>query len=113
MLLYAHWEGFIKHTAELYIWFFSQQRGSVADYKSNFIALAFQSRIREAGQSTKMRQHRELVDCFLEGKDISMSGISPENEIRASNLSSEVLQEILETIGIEDDNYWCLSLLQK
>ena len=65
LILYAHWEGFIKISAREYIKFLNDQKISCSDMTDNFVTLSVKSIICDAGKSNKSSKHFEVVNKLL------------------------------------------------
>lgn len=104
-LLYAHWEGFIKAASRAYLEFVASQRLRYEELSPNFIALSARSLLNQAAESSKARTHITLTEFFL--NDLSKrSNIPYNNGIETkSNLSSEVLRNIVDTLGLDYTDY--------
>lgn len=104
-LLYAHWEGFIKAAGRAYLEFVHFQRLTYRQIAPNFVALGAAGLLHKATNTTKIRAHLDLVGFFFEnlGERCALpyrDGISTK-----SNLSSDVLREIVETLGLEYEEF--------
>lgn len=104
-LLYAHWEGFVKAVAELYLEFVRMQRCKNCELTSNFLAVIMRSQLRAAADSNKIAAHIALVDYFrLHGE--TRSGLPTKKVVRTeANLSSKVFLEVLAVLGIDSSAY--------
>lgn len=103
-LLYAHWEGFIKNSANAYVNFIAS-RGEVARrIQDCFIALSIKAKITEMGASGKSSVAVPVITHLLEAMDKPVSlpkaGITAE-----SNLSSDVFTNIAGWIGVDTARY--------
>jgi hypothetical protein len=99
-LLYAHWEGFVKKCASNYLEFVSYQRHNCDDLATNFLVLAAR-KASDTTKSTDMTVGMRLADFYLNcaGKQ---ARIPFRNVINTkSNLSSEVLKDILSVVGLD------------
>jgi len=104
-LLYAHWEGFIKAAAKNYLEFVASQRLKINELSVNFIALSARKILLEASCSKKIKQHIALTDFFRNGlQDKSSLPYKDAINTRA-NLSSDVLREIIEILGLDYSPY--------
>lgn len=105
LLLYAHWEGFIRNAAENYLRFVA--KGLNCDELSHpFIALALRGEIAKDRETAKTSVfYANVVEFMLEG--LSHPAKIPYKDIikAEDNLKSEVLKEILITIGIDYSPY--------
>ncbi|HZQ20816.1 MAG TPA: MAE_28990/MAE_18760 family HEPN-like nuclease [Terriglobales bacterium] len=104
-LLYAHWEGFIKAAAEIYLEFVCMQRCKNSELAASMLAIMVRSKLHAAHASKKIAAHLELVDFFREQME-ERSTLPHKNVIRTdANVSSTVLLEILGTLGLDSDQY--------
>ena len=111
LFLYAHFEGFIKESAEAYIELVSRQGLAYERLKTNFVAIGARSAIREAGSSNLMRLHMGVVE-FLTYNQGNKAGFSPDKTIDTeSNVSAKVFINILDTVGIHVDDYFSVRML--
>ncbi len=104
-LLYAHWEGFVKEVSEAYVDYISRLGLNYCQLRPNFVALAMRGRISECGGTRKTSIHLKLVDFFLteyngRAQFPREGGINTE-----SNLRSNVLKEIMVTLGLDFSLY--------
>lgn len=103
-LIYAHWEGFIKACANAYLQFVAMQRLKHDELAVNFIALSMRPMLMGAFQSKKSKDHIEVVRFFLDDMP-SRSSIPYKNVVSTQNLSSTVLQNIVEMLGLDYSAY--------
>jgi hypothetical protein len=104
-LLYAHWEGFVKATAEAYLEFVCMQRCKNSELAGNMLAIMVRSKLRTAEASKRIAAHREVVD-FFRTRMHERATLPFKNIIRTdANLSSTVLLDILNTVGVDASQY--------
>lgn len=107
-LLYAHWEGFVKEAAVGYLEFVSRRRLPLRELRTNFVALAIRGSIVAASNAKKVRPQREMVDKVLDNLEQALPIDSVAAIDTEANLSSIVLQDILEAVGVEYGPSWQL-----
>jgi hypothetical protein len=104
-LLYAHWEGFVKAAAEIYLQFVAMQRCRNSELTDSMLAIVLRSKFLAAERSKKITIHTTVVEffrtqmqrqCSLPYKDV----VSTE-----ANLSSTVFLEILHCLGLSPADY--------
>ena len=110
-LLYAHWEGFVRKAATAYISYVATRGQRLRDLTPNFVALGLRGQIRDAGASSSPILHTELVTKLISGlgDNADLQWRSAVNT--ASNLNSEVLEQIICLIGLDASEYLSNSLL--
>ncbi|GGZ60752.1 hypothetical protein GCM10008101_13410 [Lysobacter xinjiangensis] len=104
-LLYAHWEGFVKRCASSYLQYVSYQRVDGDKLALNFLNLAARSKALEYIKQGDHKMGMELASFYLScaGKQARV----PYKKVIStqSNLSSSVLKDILETLGLDEDRF--------
>jgi hypothetical protein len=104
VILYAHWEGFVKLAANSYLEFVAWQKLPYNELSPNFIALAMKEKLDQAKESNKATIYNEVAVFFIT-KLSDRSNIKYENRIFTSNLSSSVLKEIMSMLGLDYSFY--------
>jgi hypothetical protein len=105
VLLYAHWEGYIKTAASSYLEFVSRQKLTYNELATNFVAVAMKARLDEAKESNKATVFTEVAYFILtQGNERS---IIPYEKVVStdSNLSSLILREITCLLGLDYSPY--------
>lgn len=99
-LLYAHWEGFLKTSAELYLEYVAEQNLFNSQLADNLLAISARKAIHSITESSKVSQGLALVEFFR--RKLSETATVPyKNTIQTqSNLSSIVLKDISTAIGV-------------
>jgi hypothetical protein len=104
-LLYAHWEGFIKAAALTYIEYVAAQGLRFEELASCFLALAARSILNTGTGAKRIRVHLEITKFFRSGLS-EKSSVPYRDGIRTQgNLSSDVLKEIVDTLGLDFSPY--------
>lgn len=104
-LLYSHWEGFVKATGTAYLCYISMGRHTYKNLKPNLIALSIKDKLNLASESKKSETHNKVAEFFVYGME-DRSSIPWENVINTkSNLNSDVLEDIVNTLGLDFSPY--------
>jgi hypothetical protein len=105
VMLYAHWEGFLKNAAEYYLVYVASKKLNYSELKHNFIALSLKSKLADFVENNKSTLHTQMVD-FLLGDLNKRAQIPVVNVIKTqANLNSDVLRELISIIGLKFDPY--------
>jgi len=105
VILYAHWEGFIKNAAENYLTYVAGKKLPYDELNNNFIALSLKTKLLEFELTNKNTVHTQLIE-FLLGNLKIKANLPTENIIKTqSNLNSNILKEILSILGIDYSQY--------
>jgi hypothetical protein len=102
-LIYAHWEGFIKAAGDAYLTYISSQRLTYSDLTNNFVAIAAKGLLNKAGLSNKVTVYAKVTDFLISGLTERCNFLA-ELETK-SNLSSDVLREIVYILGLDYKEY--------
>lgn len=101
VILYAHWEGFIKNSAEYYLIYVAGKKLAYNELENNFIALSLKTKLKEFEDTNKNTVHTQLIEFLLGNLNIK-ANLPTENIIKTqSNLNSNILKEILSILGID------------
>ncbi len=105
VLLYAHWEGFIKNAAENYLTYVALKGFKYNELIHCFIALGLKSKLLQCETTNSSSIHTQVVEFLLE-KLSQRAEIPYQNIIKTeSNLNSKRLKDILITIGLDYTPY--------
>lgn len=119
MILYSHWEGFIKNSSRKYLDFLNKKKYTLSKLKNNFKVLHFTKNILEIAGTQKKSKYVELYEAFSkEHEDIFFVNSESNHIINThGNLKYEALEEILYSLNFETtdfqtrDNFINLKLL--
>lgn len=100
-LLYAHWEGHIKHCAIAYICYHNSIAMKYSDLKDNFFQMSLGEKFSKGFSIKKFSSQREIFEYVNAGALEENFSISAESVIDTeSNLKSNVLFNILDQLGL-------------
>jgi hypothetical protein len=100
-LLYAHWEGFIKAVALSYLEYVATLGLRFEELSSNFLALAARRLLNGGTGAKRVQVHLEITKFFRSGLS-QKSNLPYKDGIRTQgNLSSDVLKEIIDSLGLD------------
>ncbi len=103
-ILYSHWEGFIKLAGNAYLEYVGNKKLTYQELSTNFLALAMKEKLKEAKETHKPSLYIPLCDFFR--TELNQRCSLPKDVIStASNLSSEVLEEITVLLGLDFSFY--------
>lgn len=104
-LLYAHWEGWIKNIATIYIEFVAQQRLTYEELSTPFLAVALKRKMTELGEAAKAAPHIDFA-VFLRSELSSAAGLSAKGAVvTEANLNSVLLHDIIQRLGLDYKPY--------
>lgn len=100
LILYAHWEGWIKNVSQLYIRYVNTKKYRLEQLSPAFLGNAIKTRIAASQAANQSSVHTDFA-LFIQ-RDLSGRATLSENLVRSeSNLSSAVLFDILGRLGLE------------
>ena len=103
VLLYAHWEGYIKNASEYYLTYIATRRLRYNELNLNLVAFALKKKLNEFQETEKATIHIQLID-FIINKFSERANLPVEIDTK-SNLSSKKLKEIIHLIGLDYSPY--------
>lgn len=101
LVLYAHWEGWVKSVAQLYIRYVNTQKHAYSDLSAAFLGNALKVRIASIDDASTAVKHIEFASFLKEGMG-DRAKISEDLVRTQSNLSSVVLLEIVNRLGLPE-----------
>ncbi|RYD58935.1 MAG: hypothetical protein EOP56_01520 [Sphingobacteriales bacterium] len=114
LLLYAHWEGYIKKSSKLYIKYVSEKKLKTSDLCVNFKAIVLKqhvSRCIENKESLSLVNELDFIDKYLKYQDlkfkinVKIDGDQDNSIIDTeSNLKPKVFKKILSILGLNYKN---------
>lgn len=104
-VLYAHWEGFIKQAAKLYLDFVSGQNLKYHELNDSFVAVGLMKELSAHGVKGGKDGSISSVNFFRQ--KMNCVAVFPKDGVinTKSNLNSEVMNEILSIIGVDKNVY--------
>lgn len=100
LLLYAHWEGWVKAVARLYIQYVNTKAISYNHLSEAFLGTALKTKMTEVDAATRPLKHNQFAS-FIRA-DLSKRAPLSEQLIQTKgNLSSTVFVDILTRLGLD------------
>lgn len=107
VMLYSHWEGYIKFSAREYLKYLNDKDLEVSTMKDNFRTLSIKSIIKDCSQSYKTEKFHDITKEFL-NENNRIFRVDERDKLiinTESNLSYLVLKDILFSLGISHTDY--------
>jgi hypothetical protein len=100
-LLYAHWEGFVKASSEVYLEFVAQRRLRHSDLNDGLLALALRSRLNSFQSNNDVSSHLEFIRFFQ--NELTSRAVIPDlaGTRPGANLTSKRLKAIILSLGLD------------
>jgi hypothetical protein len=98
-LLYAHWEGFVRATGQLYVEFVRQKKLRYSDLSAPLLGIALKSRILALDEARAASTHLAFAR-FLQEEFDDRATLRRELVETHANLSSKVLRDIVTRLGL-------------
>lgn len=109
-ILYSHWEGFVKLAANSYLEYVRSKNLTYKKLSSNYLALAMKEKLKEVKETNKPSLYIPVCNFFI--SELDQRCHLPKDIISTgSNLSSEILKEITNILGIDFSLYSTKSVL--
>lgn len=100
LLLYAHWEGWVKAVAQLYVRYVNTKAFSYDALSDAFLGNALKTKMTALDEASAPSIHNQFASFIR--SELSGNAAMSESLVRTeSNLSSAVFFDILERLGLE------------
>lgn len=100
LILYAHWEGWIKSVAQLYIRYVNTRAYSYERLSAAFLGNALKTKMTAIHEASAPLLHNSFASFIC--SELSKKAALSESLVRTeSNLSSSVFLDILDRLGLE------------
>lgn len=104
-LLYAHWEGFVKRSAELYLEYVSNRGLKYEDLTTCFVVFGLKGKLNTLVSSRKSMPNIEAMD-FIRSSLGEVAALKLSGAVNTeSNLSSSVFENIANSVGVSTTLY--------
>lgn len=104
-LLYAHWEGFIKTSSEMYLSYVGSRRLPYNELKSCFALFGLKAKLNILSESRKTAANISTFDFIRDGlNDVAVMNLSSAVNTE-SNLTSRVFENIAASLDIDPAGY--------
>ena len=103
-LLYAHWEGFIKHASNLYYEYVRNQSLVVEELNDSFIGILLRGELNLLQTSNKLKDHKTVIKTIIDEKT-KKANFSSTVPIKTANLKYEVFEDVCILLGINLDEF--------
>lgn len=104
-LLYAHWEGFVKKSAELYLEYVSNRGLRYEDLTTCFVVFGLKGKLNVLVDSRKSTPNIAAME-FIRGSLGEVAALKLAGAVNTeSNLSSSVFENIASSVGVSTTPY--------
>lgn len=100
-MTYAHFEGFVKNSAELYLNFISFKKLKLSELKPSFVAVSLKGLLSANTGSSMIEGRIEIVKFLINSLEERATNLHKESVSTKSNLSSKILQDIILMLDLD------------
>lgn len=102
VILYAHWEGFIRKSVEFYLKYINKQKHKLGELRTSLVALDLKTRVNFEQKSKSMLQYYEIVEEFVFNVHEKKANLPTDNAIKKpAPLNSLMLKDIIKALGLD------------
>lgn len=106
LLLYSHWEGYIKKVCEVFFHYLNFKAHKYCELKSNYLAIGIANDFNGNFPQKKFGAYMKTVEFITSGASNLKFKIDVDARIDTkNNLNTEVLVELLHMIGLETEHF--------
>lgn len=108
VLIYSHWEGFIKNSSKAYLSYISHKNLKNRELKDNFSCLSLGKKLRQHQSFNSFSSQMKIYNSSTAIHE-NIFKIKPDKVIKTqANLTTTVLKEIFSILGLEYSNTFAL-----
>lgn len=105
VMLYSHWEGFVKNSTSYYLFYVKQLKLNYSDLSPCLLTLSLKTKLLEFNNNSSHEEQLKFVD-FVQNDLNQRAFWNLEKAVDTkSNLNSKVLQNILSVVGISFNDF--------
>ena len=105
LLLYAHWEGFVKFSSIQYLQYIVDQKFKQSELTDNYRCIMFRKEFRECAESFRIKTHISTLHLLLDSP-AEYVVFDPKSQVPTkSNLNYSLFENILDTLAIDNSRY--------
>ena len=104
-LLYAHWEGFVKSAATMYLEYVSRQGLTIEALSDSLVAVAMRGAISSAVESRHGSAHTQLVSSIRAGRAKARLPFDSATVKTNANLKFDAFAEVLWSVGCDPEPF--------
>lgn len=105
VMLYSHWEGFVKNSTSYYLLYVKQLKLNYSDLSPCLLTLSLKTKFLEFNNNSSHEEQLKFVE-FVQNDLNQRAFWNLEKAVDTkSNLNSEVLQNILSVVGISFNDF--------
>ncbi len=106
LLLYSHWEGYIKKICESFFYYLNFKAHKLSSLKPNFLALSVANNFNGNFPQKKFSSYLKVVDFIINNSDELKFNIDVAARVDTkSNLNIDVLTELLDMLGLGSTHF--------
>ncbi|GLR77136.1 MAE_28990/MAE_18760 family HEPN-like nuclease [Aliivibrio sifiae] len=106
LLLYSHWEGYVKKVCEAFFYYMNFKAHKYSDLKPNFLALGLANEFNGNFPQKKFDSYLKAIDFSLNKVNETKFKIDVVTRIDTkSNLTTEVLVDLLNMLGLDSEHF--------
>lgn len=99
LVVYAHWEGWVKAVARLYVQYVNSQSVKLSELSDEFLGCALKTKMSSFEETSRASVHNDFAS-FIRNNMEDSARVSVDLVDTESNLSSSVFLEIVNRLGL-------------
>ena len=106
LMLYSHWEGYIKKACEAFFYYMNFKSIKYQDLNPNYLAIGIADSFNGNFPQKKFSSYMRTVDFVVSEAESLKFKIDVETRVDTkSNLTTDVLKDLLDMIGVDSSHF--------